>query len=128
MRRLIVLSVFLCGACSSWAKLTDEHLYRQLKELNVQHPMIVLAQARLETGNYASQLCRERKNLFGIKANGRYKSFHSYKECILYYKDKIQSRYIGGDYYAFLKRIGYARDPAYIQKVKRIAENLKILS
>jgi flagellum-specific peptidoglycan hydrolase FlgJ len=35
------------------------------------------------------------------------------------YKARISSRYRGGDYYAFLRRIGYASDPAYTAKLKR---------
>lgn len=126
MRTILILILSVGIQCAH--AINDETLYRELKGYNIRHPKIVLAQAKLETGNYTSNLCRSKHNLFGIKGKNGYKHFNSYKECILYYKEKIQSRYIGEDYYAFLKRIGYARDPAYIQKVKRIAENLKILS
>lgn len=123
MRTILVLILSVGIQCAH--AINDETLYRELKELNVRHPKIVLAQAKLETGNYTSYLCRVKHNIFGIKGKQGYKSFNSYKECILYYKDKIQSRYIGGDYYVFLKKIGYARDPAYIQKLKKITRSMK---
>lgn len=121
----IIISVLLCMGITSAHAMNDEILYKELKDLGIRHPKIVLAQAKLETGNYTSQLCRNRKNLFGLKGKRGYMYFNSYKECILYYKDKIQSRYIGGDYYVFLKKIGYARDPAYIQKLKKITRSMK---
>ena len=123
MRTVFVLLLSVGIQCAH--AINDETLYRELKELNIRHPRIVLAQAKLETGNYTSQLCRNRKNLFGLKGKRGYMYFNSYKECILYYKNKIQSRYIGGDYYVFLKKIGYARDPAYIQKLKKIIRSMK---
>ena len=36
----------------------------------------------------------------------------------------IQYRYKGGDYYEFLRRVPYAEDPNYINKVKRIESQL----
>lgn len=121
----IIISLLLCMGITSAHAMNNEILYRELKDLGIRHPKIVLAQAKLETGNYTSQLCRNKKNLFGLKGKRGYMYFNSYKECILYYKDKIQSRYIGGDYYVFLKKIGYARDPAYIQKLKKITRSMK---
>ena len=108
--------------------INDETLYQELKDLHIQFPKIVLAQARLETGNYTSQLCRNRKNLFGLKSKRGYMSFKSYKECILYYKNHVQIRYKGGDYYTFLRKIGYAKDPAYTIKLKKIVQNLKTIT
>lgn len=128
MRKTVLLLVCLLGVTRTWGHLTDETLYQQLKDLHIQFPKIVLAQARLETGNYTSQLCRTKKNLFGLKGKKGYLSFKSYKECIIYYKTHIQNRYIGGDYYVFLKKIGYAKDPAYITKLKRIVQDLKTLT
>ena len=36
----------------------------------------------------------------------------------------IQYRYKGGNYLKFLDKIGYAEDPHYIRKVKKIAKQL----
>ena len=38
------------------------------------------------------------------------------------YRDMIQYRYKDGDYYEWLKKIGYAEDPQYITKVKGIVK------
>ena len=84
----------------------------------VPHPEIVLAQARLETGNFKSDLYKRTGNLFGIKHDKRYAAYRHWRESIADYKKRISSRYTGGDYYDFLRRIGYAKDPKYITKLK----------
>ena len=43
----------------------------------------------------------------------------SLEGCVADYKRLISSRYKGGDYYAFLRRIGYAEERQYISKLKR---------
>ena len=98
---------------------TIEQVRTELHRQGVPHADIALAQARLETGNFTSSQCRTKRNLFGIKHNGRYASYRNWKESIADYKERISSRYTGGDYYAFLRRIGYAKDPKYITKLKQ---------
>lgn len=98
---------------------TVEQVRQELQRQGVPHYEVVLAQARHETGNFKSRLCRVNKNLFGIKHNGRYASFVHWRQSIADYKARISSRYDGGDYYAFLRRIGYAQDPKYIAKLKK---------
>lgn len=83
------------------------------------HPSIVLAQARLETGNFTSKMCKTKHNIFGIKHGKQYASYRRWQDCVTDYKKRISSRYHGGDYYAFLSRIGYAQDKKYYQKLKR---------
>lgn len=90
------------------------------------HPDIVLAQARLETGNFTSKLCKNKHNIFGIKHGKRYASYARWQDCVSDYKKRISSRYHGGDYLQFLKRIGYAQDPRYIAKVSNIAKGGKL--
>lgn len=82
-------------------------------------PHVVLAQARLETGNFTSRVCKAKRNLFGIRKGGKYKSYRRWHDSVADYKRLISSRYKGGDYYAFLRRIGYAEDPRYVSKLKR---------
>jgi len=48
-------------------KFTEEKLIDLLKELNVKFPYIVLAQAKLETGNFKSNVFKQNNNLFGMK-------------------------------------------------------------
>ena len=46
---------------------TEEKLIDLLKELNVRFPHIVLAQAKLESGNYKSKVFLQNHNLFGMR-------------------------------------------------------------
>lgn len=110
-------------------ELNDSTLYLALEYYNIKHPRIVLAQAKLESGNYTSDHCIRRNNLFGLYNSKRkeYYSFDHWTDCIKGYKNMIEYKHKDGeDYYDFLIRIKYASDPAYIYKVKRIENNLKI--
>ncbi len=110
-------------------ELSDSTLYLALEYYNIKHPRIVLAQAKLESGNYTSDHCIRRNNLFGLYNSKRkeYYSFDHWTDCIEGYKNMIEYKHKDGeDYYDFLIRIKYASDPNYISKVKRIENNLKI--
>lgn len=121
MKKAILTTILTLFALSALA-LNDSTLFEMLKKEKIKHPKIVLAQAKLETGNYKSSLCKNKHNLFGIKSRRGYRTFNTYIECIRYYRDHIQSKYDGhSDYYTFLKRIKYASDPKYIYKLKKLA-------
>ena len=47
--------------------LTDSAILAELVKGNCMLPNIALAQAKLETGHYKSVVCKQNKNLFGIK-------------------------------------------------------------
>ncbi len=104
------------------ADLTIENLYKALDKYDVKFQDIVMAQALLETGRFTSPLCLQSHNLFGLRhpSDGSYYVFDSWEESVKAYKDDVQYKYDGGDYYAFLNRIGYAQDPYYTKKVMRI--------
>ena len=102
---------------------TKEYLLDALEYYEVKHPDIVYAQAILETGNLRSKVCKEYNNLFGLwdSRNHCYYSFNHWSESVVAYIDYIQDRYEPpSDYYKFLSDIGYAEDPDYINKLKRI--------
>ena len=104
---------------------TDQQVYDELVRCNIKHPKIVLAQAKLETGDYTSNLSRKHGNLFGLRLRSGYAKFNTWQESVKAYRDWVQYKYKGGDYYAFLKRIGYASNPDYyIIKVKEIVKRL----
>lgn len=89
---------------------------------NVKYPKIIASQAILESGNFKSKIFKEYNNPFGLynsKAKDYYK-FNHWTESILFYKDNVQYKYKGGDYYKFLKELPYAEDSTYIQKLKQI--------
>ncbi len=105
---------------------TIEQVRAEIHRQGIPHPHIVLAQARLETGNFKSDRCRRDHNLFGMKHGKRYARYARWQESVADYKRRISSRYQGGDYYAFLKRIGYAKDPKYQSKVRNIVKTSKL--
>lgn len=110
-------------------ELNDSTLYLALEYYNIKHPRIVLAQAKLETGNYTSKHCINGNNLFGLYNSRKkeYFSFEHWHHSVKAYKDMIEYKHRDDeDYYEFLVRISYASDPNYISKVKRIENNLKI--
>lgn len=107
---------------------TPELVYQCAKYYNIQHPHIVVAQSILETGHYKSKGCTVENNLFGLYNSNKkqYFKFNTWQESVKAYKTKVQYRYKEGDYYAFLKRIGYAEDPHYITKVRNIVKKINI--
>ena len=108
-------------------ELNDSILYLALVHYTVKHPKIVLAQAKLESGNYTSSHCRKRNNFLGLynSKRGEYFKFNHWTDCIQGYKDMIEYKLKDGeDYYNFLVRIRYASSPDYINKVKQIEENI----
>lgn len=108
------------------SELTLDNLYKALDKEGVKFPKIVAAQALLETGNFGSKVCLELNNLFGLRrpSDGSYYAFNNWEESVVAYRDYVQYKYTDGDYYRFLKQIGYAEDKHYVEKVKRIADGL----
>lgn len=111
-----------------FAELNIDNLLSVLEKYNVKEKKIVLAQALLETGYFSSPLCMESHNLFGLRhpSDGSYYTFNNWEESVKAYHDDVQYKYNGGNYYAFLKSIGYAEDRNYTSKVRKIAEKLDI--
>jgi hypothetical protein len=100
----------------------DSILYLTLKHYEFPEPAIIVAQAKLESGNYNSRLCLNNNNLFGLynSTKGNYFKFDSWIGCVFAYRDYILTkRKKNEDYYQFLKRINYAEDPNYIKKLKK---------
>lgn len=122
---------------------SQEKLINKLKELNFKFPYIVLAQAKLESGNFTSNIFKENHNLFGLKeakqrittslgTENNHAYYDSYTESILDYAF-YQCKYLSGiktedQYFQYLSQ-SYAEDTTYIGKLKSIIqkENLKSL-
>ena len=106
-------------------ELTIENLYAALKKHGIKYPKIVLAQAILETGRFRSRVCNENNNLFGLRHSKGYYVFDHWEESVIAYKNKVQYKHRDNEnYYAFLKRIGYASAKDYIERVREIASQL----
>jgi flagellum-specific peptidoglycan hydrolase FlgJ len=117
MRAVMFIILLTSAICSNGQTVAE--VRAEIIRQGIPHAEIVLAQARLETGNFTSKLCKTKHNIFGIRQGKRYKSYPNWRECVSDYKKRISSRYKGGDYYAFLRRIGYAEDRRYVEKIKK---------
>jgi len=122
---LFLLLIVGVRSCSQ----TKEEVYAALIKYKVKHPEIVLAQSILETGWYDCDNCSlSVNNLFGLwdSKNKRYFFYDTWEDSIGGYLRGIQYRYNSEnyeDYYEFLEKIGYASDPNYIVKLKKLVEN-----
>ena len=124
-------------------KFTQEKLVQMLKDLNVKHPHIALAQAKLETGNFKSAVFKQNNNLFGMKqarvrvntakgTNLNHAYYDNWQESVYDYAF-YQCRYMANarteaEYFAALDA-SYAEASQYSQTLKSIIqkENLKEL-
>ena len=116
MKTSIIPLLLMATTCQAQ---TIDQVRAEIHRQGLPHAHIVLAQARLETGNFRSERCKRDKNIFGIKHNGKYAKYSTWQASVADYKKRISSRYSGGDYYAFLTRIGYASDKQYVTKLKQ---------
>lgn len=117
-KKIFMIIILLTSAICCNAQTITE-VRNELRKQGIPHADIVLAQARLESGNFTSARCKRDHNIFGIKHGKKYAVYRNWRESVADYKRRISSRYTGGDYYAFLRRIGYAADERYIQKLKQ---------
>lgn len=106
--------------------LTLNTLLSVINEVGVSHPLIVLAQAVLETGHFKSRICREYNNLFGLYDSRRkdFYRFSRWEDSVIGYIRLVQYKYKGGDYLEFLRRLPYAEGARYTEKVAMIAKQL----
>jgi len=103
------------------SELTIANVKIALEEHGIQHADIVLRQSILETGWYKCTSCSLNKNnIFGFWYKKKYIAFDHWSESIAYYKRWQDRHYKGGDYYAFLKKVGFATSQTYVQKLKSI--------
>ena len=106
----------------------EDHLMDALEFFGVKHKYIVYAQAILETGHFNSNICKEYNNLFGLYNSYKkdYYRFKHWTESVEAYLKYIQYRYKPpNNYYKFLDSIGYAEDPEYTAKVKKIVNRIE---
>jgi len=119
---------------------SEEALIDLLRSSNIKYPYIVLAQAKIESGNYTSKVFRENNNLFGMKEpNVRTTTALGTKNSHAYYLDWVSSVYdyamfqnnrmqgidSESEYYAKLAD-GYAADSTYAAVIKKTVDSLKL--
>ena len=101
---------------------SDSTVLKELVKGKCILPNVALAQAKVETGNYKSEVCKQNKNLFGIKKHkcqyvtGENLNHATYKT----YKDNIKCYLHIQEHY--LKKIDgkYAEAPGYVTYLKKI--------
>jgi hypothetical protein len=104
--------------------LTDSAITAELVRQNCILPNVALAQMKIETGNFKSAICKENKNIAGIRTskskyvsgmNRGHCTYKTYKDCIKDYI-RVQDRY--------LQNIDgkYAESESYIPKLKSYAK------
>ena len=120
-------------------EINAERVLTLLDILNMEHPHIVFAQMRLESGNFKSDLAKNNDNFFGMKyprqratvARGvdrGYACYRSWSYSVLDYAI-WQRRYASGlteEEYLEMLSEKYAEDKAYVRKVKSIADSIKV--
>ena len=106
-------------------EVTKQDVLKELHRQKVPHANIVLAQARLESGNFKSALYKRTNNLFGIKSGKVYKEYPHWRKSVEDYRKLISSRYNGGCYYAFLENIKYATNPNYRKLLEEVVNGKK---
>jgi len=113
---------------------SELNVYKQLVKIGVAYPDVVLAQAKIETGNFTSKIFKENNNMFGMKlperrqttAVGESRNHAKYTNWIqsirdykLWQDQMIHKAPTKHAYLAYLKR-NYAQDKNYIKKIKQI--------
>lgn len=121
-------------------ELNDSTLVSFLREKGAWYPELMAAQAKLETGNYTSNIFMCSNNLFGMKAvtlrkttqNGDFRGYGTYdswmESCIdriLWDLHKFSEKPSYEDYTEKLRL--YAEDEEYIEKLEKIVKTLKTL-
>ena len=89
---------------------------------DIKHPDIVMRQLCLESGYLNCKDCSWAccNNPFGMYYKGAYLKYDNLEDAIESYKRWQTYHYKGGDYYAFLERVGYATEPTYVERLKRM--------
>lgn len=116
---------------------TEDKLVDMLISLNVKFPHIVLAQARLESGNYTSKVFKENNNLFGMKearvrintavgTQYNHACYEHWRESVYDYAF-YQSTYLyrlktEKEYFTYLDQ-SYAEAPNYVSTLKNMINN-----
>lgn len=119
---------------------TEDALVDLLEDCNMKYPYIVLAQAKLESGNFTSKVFKQNNNMFGMrKARQRITSAMGEKNTYAYYRDWIDCVYDYAMYQSsvmckvsneseYFAKLGerYAEDSTYTSKLKEIIKREKL--
>jgi flagellum-specific peptidoglycan hydrolase FlgJ len=147
----IVLSIFIFGICSGFLLRNQEvkmlaktviikkdslNISQLLDKHKIKFSHIVLAQAKLESNNFKSDLYKRNWNCFGMKVPaqrwtfaenthdwGNYARYSSLENCIMDYKSwQLSNTTTITNDNAYLQLLGnmYAEDKRYVERLKQI--------
>ena len=119
---------------------SEKALIELLQKCNTKYPYIVLAQAKIESGNFTSELFRKNHNMFGMKQpKRRVNSSDGEQNGYAYYRDWVDCVYDYNMYQLvvmceisteeqYLHKLSarYAEDTSYVIKLKNIINNEKL--
>ena len=109
---------------------SEEKLKEYILELNLRYPDIILAQARLESGNYKSPAFKRQNNIFGMhvaaqrptlakKGRGKLAHYDSWRDSVVDYAflvaDRMRKLDTREEYYAYLN--AFYDEPGYSKKL-----------
>lgn len=109
---------------------SEENLKKVIAANDIWYPEIVFNQAKLESGNFKSDIFKENNNLFGFRVFGSWKGkemafknrghlvFTHWTKSVEHYKMWQKKNYNKKTYLQFLGRVGYAEDKTYLEKIK----------
>ena len=119
--------------------ITFDNVMTLMDTLLVEHPHIVYAQMRLESGNFKSNIAKNNNNFFGMRhprvritmsrgsLNG-YASYDSWSYSVLDYAiwQRMYASGLTEEEYLEMLSEKYAEDKSYVRKVKSIANSIKV--
>lgn len=108
----------------------EDSVYNYILELNIQHPEVVLRQARIESGNFKSRVFLENNNMFGMKipnkrpnmvsgSNMGYAVYNSWQESVIDYAlyQVYSGKNLSKEDYIKMLNNNYAEDTEYLNKL-----------
>ena len=108
----------------------EDSVYNYILELNIQHPEVVLRQARIESGNFKSRVFLENNNMFGMKipnkrpnmvsgSNSGYAVYNNWQESVIDYAlyQVYSGKNLSKEDYINMLNNNYAEDVEYLNKL-----------
>ena len=108
----------------------EDSVYNYILELNIQHPEVVLRQARTESGNFKSRVFLENNNMFGMKipskrpnmvsgSNRGYAVYNNWQESVIDYAlyQVYSGKNLSKEDYINMLNNNYAEDTEYLNKL-----------
>ena len=141
MKTILIALSMLMWSCAESQTPSKSTVYQEILNLDIKFPDIVLAQAVLESGNFASKVAKQNNNLFGMRmpkvrettAIGQrygYARYYSWKDSVKDYKlwqEALLKKYPNmtrGQYKTYINRI-YSTGKNYISKINLIIQKNK---